>query len=142
MKKAILLVNLGAAFLAAGSLVYASVDTHPRATLMSDRDYAAAGKDIERDLATSSIVCKRLTGYEKDVCAAEQAAERKVRFAELEARYLGTYDAKAAARLAHIDGQFDVDRARCEAFAGAERDNCIQIATELRQSLADEARPA
>ena len=76
MKTAILLVNLGVAALAAGTLVYAAVDNAPRATLMSEHDYSAALKSIDNEARTSAIVCKRLSGYEMSVCAAERAAEK------------------------------------------------------------------
>ena len=74
MKTALLIANLGIAVLAGGTLVYAAVDNAPRSTLMSAGDYNAAVKAIDDDARVSSVVCKRLTGYEKSVCAAEQAA--------------------------------------------------------------------
>ena len=141
MKRAILIANLGIAVLAGGTLVYAGIDNAPRATLMSAGDYNAAVKEIDDDARVSSVVCKRLTGYEKAVCSAELAAEKKVRMAELEARYLGTFQSRHSARLMHIDAQFDVDKVRCEAFSGDEREHCVLIATETRNSLFNHASP-
>lgn len=139
MKKSIVIVNLGLAILAAGTLVYAAVDNAPRATMMSAGDYNAAVKEIDDEGRVSSIVCKRLTGYEKAVCSAEQAAEKKVRMADLEARYLGTYQSRHSARITRVDAQFDVDRVRCEAFTGEERAHCVLIATETRNVLIAES---
>lgn len=141
MKRATVLANLGIAILAGCTLGYAAVDNAPRATLMSAGDYDAAVKGIDDDARITSVVCKRLTGYEKAVCAAEQAAEKKVRMAELEARYLGTFQSRHSAKLTHIDAQFGVDKARCEAFTSDEREHCVLIATETRNSLVNEARP-
>lgn len=141
MKKALLLANLGIAVLAAGTLVYAAVDNAPRATLMAAGDYKAALKEIDDDARVASVVCKRLTGYEKTVCEAELAAEKKVRMAELDARYLGTFQARHSARLMHIEAQFDVDKARCEAFSEEGREPCLMIATATRNALINESRP-
>lgn len=143
MKKTflLLLASLGAAILAGGSMVYA-VDSGPRATLMSERDYNAARKEIERDTQAAANACKALRGYEQQVCTTELAADRTARFADLEARYLGTVDAKLVARLAHINGRFEVDTVRCEAFTGEAKGTCIQIAQDVRKTHADEARRA
>ena len=121
MKKATLIANIGIAVLAAGTLVYAAVDIGPRASLMSVGDYQAAIREIDNDARISSVVCKRLSGYEKSVCRAEIAAETKVRLAELDARYLGTYEAQHSARIMRIEAQYDVDKERCEAFTGEEQ---------------------
>lgn len=142
MKKTfLLLASLGAALLAGGSLVYA-VDGSPRATLMSERDYEAARKEIERETQAAAKACNALRGYEQQVCTTEQAADRSARFADLEARYLGTVDAKLVARMAHINGQFEVETIRCEAFTGEAKGTCIQIAQDVRKTHADEARRA
>jgi hypothetical protein len=140
MKKAILLVNLGVAVLAAGTLVYAAVDNTAPSTLISEPAYRAARQAIDGDARVSAIVCKRLAGYELAVCLAEQSAEKKVQMADLEARYLGTVQARHSARITHYEAQYDVDKARCEAFSGEERDHCVMIAAETRNALINEAR--
>lgn len=142
MKRATLIANIGIAFLAAGTLVYAAVDSGPRSTLMSVGDYKAAAQEIEGDARVSMVVCKRLSGYEKAVCAAEIAAEKKVRMAELSSRYLGTVDAQQAARVTRIEAQFEVDRERCEAFTQDGKHHCLMIATETRSALMNEIKPA
>jgi hypothetical protein len=139
MKKATVIVNLGLAALAAGTLVFAAVDNAPRSTMMSAGDYNARMKEIDDERRVSSVVCKRLTGYEKAVCSAELAAENKVRLAELDARYLGTFQSRLSARVTRIDAQFDVDKVRCDAFTGEERNHCVLIATETRNVLISES---
>lgn len=139
MKKALVIANLAVAALAVGTLGFAAVENAPRATLMSAADYQAALKAIDDESSISSMVCKRLKDYEMAVCGAELAAEKKVRMAELEARYLGTYQSRLSVRLTRIDAQFDVDKVRCEAFTGQERERCIVIAADMRHALSAEA---
>ncbi len=140
MKKATLIANIGVAVLAAGTLVYAAVDNGPRASLMSVRDYQAAVTQIDGDARVSAVVCKRLSGYEKAVCNAEINAEKKVRMAELDSRYLGTVESEHSARIMRIEAQYDVDKERCAAFTGESQERCLMIATELRTTLITETR--
>jgi len=139
MKRAFLVANLGVAVLAAGTLVYAGLDNGPRATLMSVSDYNAAAKAIDTDARVAAVVCKQLTGHEKALCTAEIAAETKVRLAELESRYLGTYQSRHSARLTRIDAQFEVDKARCAAFSDTALADCLRTATQTRSALVEES---
>lgn len=141
MKRSTLFANLGAVILAVGTLAFAAVDSRPRATLMAPIDYERGLKEIDADVRVSMVVCKRLSGYEKKVCHAEIAAEKKVRLADLEARYRGTVEAQHTARITHVEAQFDVDRERCEAFTDDGRDRCLMIAVETRAALINEFKP-
>ncbi|QJR10137.1 hypothetical protein DSM104443_01191 [Usitatibacter rugosus] len=133
MKRAHFLVSLGLAGIAAGSLVYAAVDG-PRATLMSERDYEAAARNIEKDVRKQRVHCASLAGYEASVCGTETQAQQSILMAELTARYLGTVSAQAEARKARIEGELAVDNARCEAFDNDSRNTCRQIAIDQRHA--------
>lgn len=141
MKGSTIFANLGAAILAVGTLAFAAVDSRPRSSLMSPGDYDQAVKEIDADARVSMVVCKRLSGYEKKVCNTELAAEKLVRSADLEARYLGTVESQYTARITRVEAQFDVDRERCAAFTDDGRDRCLMIAVETRAALINEMKP-
>ena len=133
MKRTHFLVSLGLAGLAAGSLVYAAVDG-PRATLMSERDYASAASRIDKETRKQMLHCASLAGYEASVCGTETQAQQSILMAELTASYLGTVTAQSEARKARIEGELMVDNARCQAFENDSRDTCRQIALEQRHA--------
>jgi hypothetical protein len=134
MKRTHFLVSLGLAGIAAGSLVYAAVDG-PRATLMSERDYAAVASRIDKETRKQMLHCASLTKYEAAVCGTETQAQQSILMAELTANYLGTVAAQAEARKARIEGDLAVDNARCEAFDNDDsRNTCRKIALDQRHA--------
>jgi hypothetical protein len=72
--------------------------------------------------------CDAVTGNPKDVCIAEAKAARVRAEEEAGAYYKNTLKAYTASRMKIADAQYDLDKAKCGAFAGNEKDVCISQA--------------
>ena len=96
----------------------------PEAKMAYDqaRDSAAAAFKAAR------AQCDSITGNPKDVCI-EQAKAARVQAEETaEAQYKNTLKAYTAARLHIASANYDLDKARCGALAGNDKDVCIEQA--------------
>jgi len=87
------LACFGAASVAAIG-IGASLDS-PR-SLMARPDYNAALKTIESQTRLRLGECRSLADVARPKCRAAAWADERVRRAELDARYLGTFEARAA----------------------------------------------
>ena len=86
-----------------------------------------------RDAAASSYKaararCDGITGNPKDVCIEEAKAARVRTEADAEAQYKNTVRAYTKARVAIADANYDVDKTRCKALTGNDKDVCIEQA--------------
>ena len=104
----------------------ASVDMP--STLMSPAVYGQLKAEIEADTRLAMGNCRAAQGFEREVCRAEARSAERVKKAELYARYHGTVSAQDEIRLAHARAAYDVARARCGAFAGEARYDCLRAA--------------
>ena len=137
-----LIASIAGISLASVTLVMAAVGVGPRSSLFSPEEYAAAAHAIAETARKSSGACRKLPAADRALCFAEAAAEERVRKAELEARYTGTYEAAYQAQLARLDAAFEVEALRCSAFVNEERRICVGIAAEQRNaSIANLRKP-
>jgi len=132
MNKANLIAAIVGVSLASATLVMATVGAGPRSTLFSPDEYEAAGAAIGDETRMSLAGCKKLTGPEKLVCMTEARSQEKIRRADLEARYLGTFDATFQAQVTRVDAQFEVEAKRCEAQGREAQGGCQREAAEQR----------
>lgn len=143
MNKTNLIAVIVGVSLASATLVMATVGAGPRSTLFSPDDYEAAGAAIGEDTRLSLAGCKKLTGAEKLVCTAEARSQERIRRADLEARYLGTFHATFQAQVTRVDAQYEVGVKRCEAQGREAKGDCQREATEQRATtLAALRRPS
>ena len=77
---------------------------------------------------TARARCDLVTGNPKDVCVAEAKATRVHADEEAQARYKNTLKAYTQARLRIASAYYDVDRAKCAAVTGNDKDVCLQQA--------------
>jgi hyperosmotically inducible protein len=76
--------------------------------------------------------CETLDAAHRDICRTQAGAEAMIAVADIEQRYrLDTQSARDAQR-ARIDGRYQVARARCQAFSGFQRDQCLISAHAAR----------
>lgn len=132
MNKANLIAAIAGVSLASATLVMATVGAGPRSTLFSPEEYETAGAAISEETRLSLAGCKKLAVAEKLVCTAEARGQEKIRRADLEARYLGTFDATYRAQVARVDAEFDVEVKRCENRDREDKAGCQLEATEQR----------
>lgn len=77
---------------------------------------------------TARARCDLIAGNPKDVCVAEARAARVHADEEARARYKNTLKAYTDARLRIASAYFDLDKAKCSALTGNDKDVCLQQA--------------
>ncbi|WBS04707.1 hypothetical protein OU994_10700 [Pseudoduganella sp. SL102] len=84
--------------------------------------------------------CNSLAGNPKDVCIAEAKAARVRAEADATAQFRNTLRAYTKARIDIANADFALDRTRCAALAGNERDVCVERAKASRTAALADAR--
>jgi hypothetical protein len=121
MKTTLLSAMLGLALLASGS---AGAASNPEAKAA----YNQAKDRAEADFKAAKTRCDAITGNPKDVCVAEAKAARVRTEQEAEALYQNTLKAFTRSRMKIADANYDVDKARCAALTGNDKDVCVKQA--------------
>lgn len=108
----------------------------PEAKALFDkaRAEAAAGFKAARER------CGRLAGNPREVCIAEAKAARVRADADATAQYRNTLRAYTKARIDIANADFALDRTRCAALDGNERDVCVERAKAVRTAALADAR--
>ena len=119
MKWSPLAFLLGAAICAQAG---AAATPEAKAAYQQARDSAAATYKSAR------AQCDAIAGNPKAVCIAEAKAARVRAEAEATAFYKNTLKAYTQSRLRIADANYDLDKARCGALAGNDKDVCVQQA--------------
>lgn len=100
--------------------------------------YSAAKDMAKAQYTTARAQCDAITGNPQDVCIAEAKAARVKAEEDAGAQYKNTLRAVTAARRRIAEANYDVDKARCAAHTGNEKDVCIKQAKATRvAALAD-----
>ena len=82
--------------------------------------------------------CDAITGNPKDVCLAEAKAVRVHAEASATAQYKNTLKAYTKARIQIAGANYDLDKVRCAALTGNEKDVCVKQAKATKiAALAD-----
>jgi hypothetical protein len=128
MKITTIAAGLAAAlfFGAAAIGIDAAVDT--TRTLMSRPDHDRALRDIERTTRAALAQCRGGVESSRELCRTRARAEDRIARADLEARYFGTVEAEANARMVRAHARFDVARSECFAQASTGRAQCLSEA--------------
>lgn len=93
----------------------------PEAKIVYEQAQSAAAATYKAARAR----CDAITGNPKDVCVDEAKAARVQADESAEAQYKNTLKAYTAARMHIASANFDLDKSRCGAFAGNEKDVCV-----------------
>ena len=84
--------------------------------------------------------CNAAAGNPKDICIAEAKAARVRAEADATAQYRNTLRAYTKARIDIANADFALDRTRCAALTGNERDVCVERAKASRTAALADAR--
>jgi hypothetical protein len=123
-----ILLSLGAACLANAG----AATPEAKAVYKQSMDSAAATYKASR------AQCDSITGNPKDVCIAQARAARVKTEADAQSLYQNTLDAYTKAREQIAGANYEVDRTRCDALTGNDKDVCIKQAKATRvAALAD-----
>jgi hypothetical protein len=102
--------------------------------------YAQAKDRAEADYKAARARCNAITGNPKDVCVAEADAVRVRTREEASALYQNTLKAFTQSRLKIADANYDLDKAKCGALAGNDKDVCIKQAKSTLIAAQADAR--
>ena len=121
MKTVLLRVVLGAAIVAASAAIAAP-------TVESKSAYVQAKDRADADYKAARSRCDAITGNPRDVCMAEANAARVRTREEASALYQNTLKAFTQSRMKIADANYDLDKAKCGALAGNDKDVFIKQA--------------
>ena len=111
----------GMAIIASGA-VFAAPGVEAKAAWVQAKDRAAL------DYKAARIRCDAITGNPKDICLAEAKAARVRSEEEAGAMYKNTLKAFTQSRMKIADANFDLDKAKCAALTGNDKDVCVKQA--------------
>ncbi len=110
------------AVMALGATAQAAPSAEAKAAHAQAQDRAAADYKVAR------ARCDSVTGNPKDVCIAEAKAARVRTDEEADALYKNTLKAFTHSRMKIADANYDLDKAKCDALTGNEKDVCVKQA--------------
>ena len=111
-----------------GCVIGIAVPTLAFGAAMTVSEYDTAKSRAEAQFKSARGQCDSLSGNPKDVCIAEAKAAEKKAKADAEAQYKNTEKARADARIAAAEADYEVAKARCDALTGNDKDVCIKEA--------------
>ena len=107
------------------------------------RDAYKAEKDkIDAEYKATMERCDSQTGNAKDICKAEAKGKQKAAKADVEAQHKGTAKARADARIAHADADYDVAKQKCDELTGNKKDVCVKDAKAAHAKAKADAKVA
>ncbi|CUI04109.1 hypothetical protein LXA47_04845 [Massilia sp. P8910] len=121
MKRALIPALTGAVLMAA-ALAASAATPEAKAAYSQARDAAASAYQAAR------ARCDAITGNPKEVCVEEARVARVHTVEEATAMYKGTLKAYTQSRLEIAAAIYDLDRVKCKALTGNDKDVCIQQA--------------
>ncbi|MDL2356107.1 MAG: hypothetical protein QFF03_12690 [Pseudomonadota bacterium] len=105
-----------------GAAAAAAASSEAKAAYVQAKDSAAA------IYKTARAQCDAITGNPKDVCIEEAKAARVRAEEEAGAYYKNTLKAYTASRMKIASANYDLDKAKCGALAGNDKDVCVSQA--------------
>lgn len=106
----------------------------------SKEQYAQAKAHAASTFKVSRAACNALAGTPKDICVAQATAQRVRAEEDATAQYKNTLQAYTRARMRIATANYNLDRARCAAVAGNDRDVCLGQAKANRIAAEADAR--
>ena len=117
------------AVIGAGLMVCAMTPLAASATLPESKALYEQAKDAaEATYKAARSRCDVITGNPKDVCVAEAKAVRVRADEEASAAYKNTLRAYTSARMKIASANYDLDKVKCGALTGNDKDVCVQQA--------------
>ena len=133
MKRTLISSLAGLAILASGT---AAAGPTPEAKAA----YAQAKDRAESDYKAAKARCDIITGNPKDVCIAEAKAARVKTEEEASALYKNTLKAFTQSRLKIASANYDLDKVKCNALTGNDKDVCVAQAKAARVAAESDAK--
>lgn len=133
MKTTLISALTGIAILGSGAAA-AGPSPEAKAAYTQAQDRAAA------DYKAAKARCDIITGNPKDVCIAEAKAARVKTEEEASALYKNTLKAFTQSRLKIASANYDLDKVKCNALTGNDKDVCVSQAKAARVAAESDAK--
>ena len=111
-----------------GIAIFSSGPASARATPEAKAAYTQAKDRAAVDYKAAKARCDIITGNPKDVCIAEARAARVKTEEEASALYKNTLKSFTQSRLKIADAYYALDKAKCNALTGNDKDVCVSQA--------------
>ncbi len=102
--------------------------------------YGQAKDRAEADYKAAKARCDIITGNPKDVCIAEAKAARVKTEEEASALYKNTLKAFTQSRMKIASANYDLDKVKCNALTGNDKDVCVSQAKSARVTAESDAK--
>ena len=141
MRRAILVaLGTGAFISSAAAIGIAASSGDPQS--LGFHEYQAALRGVESGRDVSLARCEPLASFDREICRTEAGANELVRVAEVEASFRRSQQSERALQRARIEARYQVDRARCGAHSGFQRDKClVHVHAAKGRALLETAAP-
>ena len=133
MKRTLSSTLISIAILASATAV-AGPSPEAKAAYTQAKDRAAA------DYKVAKAKCDIITGNPNDVCIAEAKAMRVKTEQEASALYKNTLKAFTQSRMKIASAYYDLDKVKCNALAGNDKDVCVSQAKAARVAAESDAK--
>lgn len=142
MKRVILIVlGVGVVVSSAGGLGFGTATREPTVQ-MTQGDLDAALGRIASDSDAVMARCAQQPAATRELCRAQAQADEMVRAADAELQFRRTGETARAVQRARIEARYLVDRARCAALTGWNKDSCLVAIHAVRgRALLESATP-
>jgi hypothetical protein len=128
------------ALIAAVAAALMSVPVAHAATPEAKAEYKQAKEAAEATYKAARAKCDVITGNPKDVCVAEAKAARVRADEEAGAHFKNTLSAYTQARLRIAAATYDLDKVKCDALTGNDKDVCVKQAKATRVATEADAK--
>lgn len=109
---------------------------------LSRTDYRNAKTHIDDDYKVEKIACTALMSNARDVCIEEAKGREKNARAELEYRYTGSTHDMDKIAVVKAEAAYAVAKAKCDDFAGNDKDVCVKEARAVEVGARADAKTA
>lgn len=110
------------------------------ATPEAKLEYQKANELAKAAYKNASARCAGITGNPKDVCLAEAKAARVRAEQEAHAHYKNTLKAYTASRIKIADAIYELDKVKCDALTGNDKDVCLKQAKATQVAARADAK--
>ena len=123
-----------------GIAIFSSGPASARATPEAKAAYTQAKDRAAADYKAAKARCDIITGNPKDVCIAEAKAVRVKTEEEASALYKNTLKAFTQSRMRIASANYDLDKVKCNALTGNDKDICVSQAKAARVAAESDAK--
>lgn len=105
---------------------------HARAANFSKPVYEGARTEVKSRFKLERETCEARSGDDRSLCLEVAKGREKIALAQLEYNYSGSKKDEMDLWKAKVEARYDVERRKCEALAGNDRDVCVRAAKTAR----------